>query len=87
MSLFIDDSGPPGARGNAGEKASSTPLTGQLVDQRNVGVNNPDSPRYAATNGNGNGFNSGPGLINAGSAYYGCAAPNLCQGLKLGSEA
>lgn len=73
MSLFIDDSGPPGARSNNGEKASSTPLTGQLVDQRNVGINNPDSPRYAATNGNGNGFNSGGGLINAGSAYYGCA--------------
>ena len=82
MSLFIDDSGPPGARGrNAGEKASSTPLTGQLVDQRNVGVNNPDSPRYAATNNAGNGINSGPGLINAGSAYYGCAAQTVMFGV------
>ena len=72
VSLFIDDSGPPAGRNNTGEKATYAPLTGQLVDQRNVGINNPDSPRYAATIGNGNAINPRGGLINAGSAYYGC---------------
>ncbi|KAK9839198.1 hypothetical protein WJX81_000745 [Elliptochloris bilobata] len=69
VTMFIDDSSPPADA--KGQKSSVTPLTGQLVDQRNVGRDNPQSSRYAPVNGGG--FNPGGGLIHAGSAYYGCA--------------